>query len=90
MTQESLARRINRQKSLISEYENDVKTPTIDNLKEIAYALDVNITYLMGEGENVFLSNVEREWMNLCFEIQDEKKIKEMILIVQSVISYNK
>lgn len=73
---------------MISEYENDVKTPTLDNLVEIAKVLEVNVTYLMGELTQESDSLIEQEWMNLCLEIKDEKKIEEMIQIVHLIIRF--
>lgn len=48
MTQEALGRRVGRSKPVISSYENNLKTPTLDVLISIANVFNVSLDYLVG------------------------------------------
>ena len=48
LTQEKLGKMINRSKSVISNYENNLKTPSIDTFQSLAKIYNVSIDYLVG------------------------------------------
>ena len=48
MSQEELGRRIGRSKPVISNYENNIKTPPLDVLTNIAFVFNVSLDYLVG------------------------------------------
>lgn len=48
MSQEELGRRVERSKSVISSYENNLKIPPLDILTEMARIFHVSLDYLVG------------------------------------------
>lgn len=48
LTQAQLASKINRTKTVISKYENNLQTPTIDTLIELSVIFNVSLDYLAG------------------------------------------
>lgn len=48
LTQEQLAKKINRTKTVISKYENNQQSPTLDTLIEMAVIFNVSLDYLAG------------------------------------------
>lgn len=47
-TQEELGRRIGVKKETISNYENNIKSPSLERLKRLAKALHISVDYLLG------------------------------------------
>ena len=56
MSQEVLGRRIHRSKSVICSYENNLKTPPLDVLTDIAAVFNVSLDYLVGIDKNRMVS----------------------------------
>ena len=56
MTQEQLGRKVERSKSVISSYENNVKIPPLDILTQIAVVFNVSLDYLVGIDKNEMVS----------------------------------
>jgi len=52
LTQTELANKLNTSVSVISRYERDEMTPSIDTAKKLAEYLDTSVGYLLGETEN--------------------------------------
>ncbi len=48
MSQETLGRRVGRSKPVISSYENNLKTPPLDVLINMANVFNVSLDYLVG------------------------------------------
>lgn len=48
LTQTQVARRLNLSKTTISGYENNVKTPSLDVLVQLALLYDVSTDYILG------------------------------------------
>ena len=48
LTQEQLARRINKESSIISRYEKGLQNPTFETVKEFAAIFNVSMDYLLG------------------------------------------
>lgn len=48
LTQQQLAERINRNKTVISKYENNLQSPTLDTLIQFALIFNVSLDYLAG------------------------------------------
>ncbi len=48
LTQAQLAEKINRSKTVISKYENNTETPTLDTLIQLAVIFNVSLDYLAG------------------------------------------
>lgn len=49
MSQESFGKRVGRSKPVISSYENNLKTPPLDVLIDIANVFNVSLDYLVGK-----------------------------------------
>lgn len=56
MSQEELGRRVERSKSVISSYENNIKIPPLDVLVEIALVFNVSLDYLVGIDKKEMIS----------------------------------
>ena len=56
MSQSDLAKKINKSKSVISGYENNVKTPPIDVLVNLALIYNVSLDYLLGIDKKEMIS----------------------------------
>ena len=56
MSQEQLGRRIDRSKSVISSYENNIKIPPLDILTKIAVIFNVSLEYLVVIDKNEMIS----------------------------------
>lgn len=56
MSQESLGKKLNRSKSVICGYENNVRVPPIDVLVNIAVIFNVSLDYLVGIDKNEMIS----------------------------------
>lgn len=48
LSQEALGKKINRSKSVISSYENNLKVPSVDILVSLAVLYNVSLDYLVG------------------------------------------
>lgn len=48
LTQAALGRKINRSKTVISNYEMGIRMPTVDSLCELALFFGVSVDYLLG------------------------------------------
>lgn len=71
-TQDELGKRINKSKSAISSYENDMQIPPLEVIADIASVLNVSIDYLVGfEKDEIislkFLSDPQKDIINLLF-----------------------
>jgi len=56
MSQEDLGKRINRSKSVVCGYENNVRIPPLDVLVNIAVIFNVSLDYLVGIDKNEMVS----------------------------------
>ncbi len=70
LTQENLANLLNVAISTYSQWENDIRQPSIENLKKLADALTVSVDYLIGREQedgiiaiSTDLSRREAEWL---------------------------
>ncbi len=77
MSQEELGRRINRSKSVICSYENNLKIPPLDVLTDLAAVFNVSLDYLVGIDKNQMVSveglSVEQRALveMIVFELHD-------------------
>ena len=56
MSQEQLGRKVERSKSVISSYENNIKVPPLDVFTQIAVVFNVSLDYLVGIDKNEMVS----------------------------------
>ena len=83
MSQEQLGRRIDRSKSVISSYENNIKIPPLDILTKIAVIFNVSLDYLVGidKTEMVSIDGLTAQQKELLqtivFEFIDKSKTAE-------------
>lgn len=56
LSQEDLGRKVNRSKSVISSYENNLKVPSVDILTSLAVLYNVSLDYLVGIDKNEMVS----------------------------------
>jgi len=80
MSQEQLGRRIDRSKSVISSYENNIKIPPLDILTKIAVIFNVSLDYLVGIDKNEMVSidglteQQKQLLQTIVFEFKDKAK----------------
>lgn len=74
MSQEELALKVSVSRSAIAKWETDRGMPDVQNLKAIAFALDVNVDYLLDDGTKLDLS-VIREAIDLSKYGKGRKKV---------------
>lgn len=80
LSQEELAVKISVSRSAVAKWETDKGLPDIQNLKNIAWALGVNVDYLLDDGTRLELS-VIREKIDLTRYGKGRKKvIKDKII----------
>ena len=80
LSQEELAVKISVSRSAVAKWETDKGLPDIQNLKNIAWALGVNVDYLLDDGTRLELS-VIREKIDLTRYGKGRKKvIKDTII----------
>lgn len=83
MSQEQLGRRIDRSKSVISSYENNIKIPPLDILTKIAVIFNVSLDYLVGIDKTEMVSidgltALQKELLQtIVFEFKDKSKTAE-------------
>lgn len=73
LSQDELARKINKSKSVVSGYENNIKTPPIDVLTSLALIYGVSLDYLSGIEKKEMLSvdklsESQKKLINLLIE----------------------
>lgn len=56
LSQEQLGRKVNRSKSVISSYENNIKFPPAEILVQLAVIFNVSLDYLVGIDKNEMIS----------------------------------
>lgn len=56
LSQEDLGRKINRSKSVVSSYENNLKIPSVDILTSLAVLYNVSLDFLVGIDKNQMVS----------------------------------
>ncbi len=56
MSQEQLGRKVERSKSVISSYENNIKVPPLNILTQMAVIFNVSLDYLVGIDKNQMVS----------------------------------
>ena len=80
MSQAQLGRKIERSKSVISNYENNIKTPPLDVLTHIAVIFNVSLDYLVGIDKNEMISvndltESQKDLLQtIVFEFKDNSK----------------
>ena len=71
LSQDDLSKRINKSKSVISGYENNVKTPPLDVLISLSLIYNVSLDYLVGieKKEMVSIENLSKRQKNLIYNL---------------------
>lgn len=87
LTQEELGSKIGVTKVSICCYENGTRTPTLDTLVDLANALGVDITYLLGidkfevaDSDDGYGINISKEEIILIEELRKHHSLYEKIL----------
>jgi len=80
LSQEQLGRKVERSKSVISSYENNLKVPPLDILTQMAVIFNVSLDYLVGIDKNKMisvngLSDTQKDLLQtIVFEFKDTTK----------------
>lgn len=83
MSQQELGRRVDRSKSVISSYENNLKIPSLSILTDIAAIFNVSLDYLVGidKKEMISVENLSASQRDLVqtivFELKDSSKVTD-------------
>ena len=74
LSQEDLSKKINKSKSVISGYENNVKVPPIDVLVSLASLYNVSLDYLVGieKKEMICIENLNERQKKLIYTLLTE------------------
>lgn len=66
-SQEQLAQKINKSKSLISKYENNQKLPTLETLIDLSVLFDVSLDFLAGKekGRTIMVNNLSSSQIDI-------------------------
>jgi len=81
LSQEQLGRKINRSKSVVSSYENNLKMPSVDILTSLAVLYNVSLDYLVGIDKNqmVSIEGLTNEQKNVIHTLLLEFKDKTIV-----------
>ncbi|WP_092246859.1 helix-turn-helix domain-containing protein [Lacrimispora sphenoides] len=73
-SQEQLAQKINKSKSLISKYENNQKLPTLETLIDLSVLFDVSLDFLAGKekGKTIMVNNLTTSQINIINTLMKE------------------
>ena len=74
ITQEQLARRINKESSVISRYENNLQAPTFETVRAFAVIFNVSMDYLSGfdKRERISASNISDKQYEIVSSLIEE------------------
>ena len=92
MSQEQLGRKVERSKSVISSYENNIKIPPLSILVQLAVVFNVSLDYLVGIDKNEMisvngLSNPQKEILQtLVVEFSEKTHIADGLSVRQQSI----
>lgn len=81
MSQEDLGKKVERSKSVISSYENNIKIPPVDVLTQMAVIFNVSLDYLVGIDKNEMVSvegltEYQKSLVQqILFEMKDNRKV---------------
>ncbi len=84
-SQTDLAKRTDLQPSAISHFENNRRSPSFDNLKQLADVLGVTVDYLLGRAEEPTTMNLDVEMLFRDFKQMseaDRKILTEMAKVL--------
>lgn len=83
MSQEQLGRLVDRSKSVISSYENNIKIPPLDILRQLAIIFSVSLDYLVGIDKTEMISvegltpQQKQLLQTVVFELKDKNHAAE-------------
>jgi len=92
LSQEDLGRRVDRSKSVISSYENNLKIPPLSILVEMAIIFNVSLDYLVGIDKEQMVSvetltEVQQDLVQMIiFELKDRSKTADGLSERQQMI----
>ena len=74
LSQEELGRKVERSKSVISSYENNIKIPPLDILTQFAVIFHVSLDYLVGidKEEMISVEKLSRQQKEAIYLIMEE------------------
>lgn len=80
LSQDDLAKKIHKSKSVISGYENNIKTPPIDVLTSLALIYNVSLDYLVGidKKEMISIEELSKHQKKLIYTLLAELKCKNL------------
>lgn len=76
LSQDDLSKRIHKSKSVISGYENNIKTPPIDVLISLSLIYNVSLDYLVGidKKEMISIEELNEQQKNLIYTLLTQFK----------------
>lgn len=81
LSQEALGKKLERSKSVISNYENNIMMPPVDILTQMAVIFNVSLDYLVGIDKNEMISveglNEHQKSLiqQILYEMKDNRKV---------------
>lgn len=89
-SQTDLAKKTDLQPSAISHFENNRRSPSFDNLKQLADVLGVTVDYLLGRAEEPTTVNLELEVLFRDFKQMTEADRKILTEMARILVEKNK
>ena len=92
MSQEQLGRLVDRSKSVISSYENNIKIPPLDILRQLALIFSVSLDYLVGIDKTEMISveglsqQQKKLLQTIVFEMKDKSHGADGLTVRQQEI----
>lgn len=85
LSQQEFADQIGVSRTIVGNYERNINTPSIEVLLKIAKALDVNIDFLVGEGE---FSSFDKDTVKRIEDIErlDDDTRKHLFFLIDNII----
>ncbi len=73
-SQEQLAQKINKSKSLVSKYENNQKLPTLETLIDLSILFDVSLDFLAGKdkGKTITVNHLTSSQIDIIYALMKE------------------
>ena len=81
MSQEQLAKKIHKSNSMVSDYENNLKVPPLETLKDLALFFHISLDYLSGieKREAVMIDGLSDTQKILIKRVIDELRVKPTV-----------
>lgn len=89
LTQKDVATKLGLEPAAISKYELDMREPNIEALKKLASIFNVSIDYLLGRTSDVFISEADRDILDLSLIMDKYNLLSKKVYNLKEVYCNN-